>query len=152
MNRDGGSQCCGCPLNMALELGRWYFTSLQSISAHSSVAKRGPPPFYELLFGGSFPLRAWSSVARLSERETPSSKQLFWYSGEGNRSLFQRLLPSCPGNARTAGARRDFQSWSKTPSIKTIVSCLPAETRTPRLTSFLRRMKIPQCMEIHTGK
>lgn len=105
---------------MAFEFGRRYFTSLQRISA----AKRGPPAFYELLFRGSLPFGARPGLARPSERDTAAS-QLFFSSGEGNRSLFQRLLPSCPGNAPAAEAGRDFQHWSKAPSITIIVSCLP---------------------------
>lgn len=54
--------------------------------------------------------------------------------GKGiNRALFQRLLPSCPGNAHRAAAGRDFQHWSKRPSIKTIVSCLPPPYTLPTM-------------------
>lgn len=95
--------------------------------------QRGPPIFYELLFRGGFPFGAWPGVARPSARETTASKQLFCSSGEGNRSLFQRLLPSCPGNAPSARAGRDFHRWSKTPSIKIIVSCLPPPYTLPTM-------------------
>lgn len=95
--------------------------------------QRGPPVFYELLFAGGFPFGAWPGRARPSARETMASKQLFCSSGEENRSLFQRFLPSCPGNAHSAEAGRDSQHWSKTPSIKIIVSCLPPPYTLPTM-------------------
>lgn len=110
---------------MPWKYGSWVWEVIFHLLASISVAKQGPPVFYKLLFGGRFPFGAWPGRARPSERETKASKQLFCSSGEGNRALFQRFLPSCPGNAHTAEAGRDFQHWSKTPSIKIIVSCLP---------------------------
>lgn len=86
----------------------------------------GPTSFLRAaIWRQPFPFGAWPGRAQPSVRETTASKQLFCSSGEGNRSLFQRFLPSCPGNAHSAEAGRDSQHWSKTPSIKIIVSCLP---------------------------
>lgn len=113
-------------LLLPCKYGSWVWEVIFHLPAEYFSRQQGPPVFYELLFGGGFPFGARPGVARPSAREMTASKQLFCSSGEGiNRSLFQRLLPSCPGNAPSAAAGRDFQHWSKIPSIKTIVSCLP---------------------------